>query len=404
MKHSQISYTALGNTTEFAFNKYIVYRMPALKYIKQLDSIRAIAVILVLVWHWLPKESYFNVVRTGPFGVTVFFVLSGFLITRILLDNRDEAEEYNHSLGTVIRSFYIRRVLRIFPAYYFTLLLVIVLHDHLHLPLLPGELFANLTYTSNFYVFNIKTWPTLTPHFWSLAVEEQFYLVWPLAILFLPRRLLPFLIIIFIGTGIISQFLASDPEFSYVLPQTCLDALGMGGLLAWIVVTKPGHLKKAYLVLNIAATLGLLVMILDWCGLEFYHQWRILYSIFGSWIICYILVHQQKRNIILSVLNNSVLIAFGRVSYGIYLYHVLFFYLFYYRTINVFYHYLPFVPENYFPYLFFLVDFWVLYFLCKLSWYILEKPVLDLKRYFIYNKPASDTDKAMSKRSINTAS
>ena len=130
MKHSQISYTALGNTTEFAFNKYIVYRMPALKYIKQLDSIRAIAVILVLVWHWLPKESYFNVVRTGPFGVTVFFVLSGFLITRILLDNRDEAEEYNHSLGTVIRSFYIRRVLRIFPAYYFTLLLVILFHDH----------------------------------------------------------------------------------------------------------------------------------------------------------------------------------------------------------------------------------------------------------------------------------
>src|SRR6476620_12560202 len=106
-------------------------------YIKPLDSLRAIAVILVLIWHWLPRDSYLYVVRSGPFGVTVFFVLSGFLITRILLDNRDEAEEYNHSLGTVIRSFYIRRVLRIFTAYYFTLLLVIVLHDHLQIPLLP---------------------------------------------------------------------------------------------------------------------------------------------------------------------------------------------------------------------------------------------------------------------------
>jgi peptidoglycan/LPS O-acetylase OafA/YrhL len=379
--------------------------MSGLKYIKSLDSIRAIAVILVLVWHWLPKESYLNAVRTGPFGVTVFFVLSGFLITRILLDNRNEAEVLNHSKGTVIRSFYIRRVLRIFPAYYFTLLLVFLFHHYLHLPLLKGELFSNLTYTSNFYVFNIKSWPTLTPHFWSLAVEEQFYLVWPLVILFLPKRLLPYLIVVFIAIGVISQFRASDPEFSYVLPQTCLDALGMGGLLAWIVVTKPGYLKKAYLVLTIAAALGLLIMILDWCGLEFYHQWRILYSIFGTWIICYILVHQHKKNIILSALNNSVLMAIGRVSYGIYLYHVLFFYLFYYRTINVFYHYIPFVPATYYPYLFFLVHFWVLYFLCRLSWYILEKPVLDLKRYFFYNeKVPADQKPGKHKSSISTSS
>jgi peptidoglycan/LPS O-acetylase OafA/YrhL len=373
--------------------KYIVGRMPGSTYIKPLDSVRAIAVILVLIWHWLPRDSYLNAVRTGPFGVTVFFVLSGFLITRILLENRNEAEAMKHSRSSIIKSFYIRRVLRIFPAYYFTLFLVAIFHHRVNLPFPHKELLANLSYTSNFYVFSIKAWPPLTPHFWSLAVEEQFYLVWPLAMLFTPKKYLLHLIALFMGIGIISQFLATDPEFSYVLPQTCLDALGMGALLAWIVVFKPGWLRKAYQFISIAALAGLLIMILDWSGWEFYHQWRILYSIFGTWMIGYILVHQHKRTAILSFLNNTILIRIGKVSYGMYLYHVLFFYLFWNKTMVLFYRFIPFIPGNYYPYLFFVIHICVLYFLCRLSWTFLEKPVLDLKRLFTYQDQSSRQQK-----------
>ena len=373
--------------------EYIVSGMAKSNYIKPLDGVRAIAVILVLIWHWLPKDSYLNAVRTGPFGVTVFFVLSGFLITRILLENRNEAEALSHSTSSILKNFYIRRVLRIFPAYYFTLFLVEIFHHRLNLPFPRQELLANLSYTSNFYVFNIHSWPVLTPHFWSLAVEEQFYLVWPLAMLFIPKKFLLHLVGLFIGIGIISQFLASDPEFSYVLPQTCLDALGLGGLLAWIMVFKPHWLRKTYRLMNIAALAGLLIMILDWCGWQFYHQWRILYSIFGCWMICYILVHQHQRTVILRLLNNPLLIRVGKVSYGMYLYHVLYFYLLWYKTMELFNRLIPFIPANYYPYLFFAIHTCVLYFCCWLSWTFMEKPILNLKRLFTYQHKSSTNQK-----------
>src|SRR6478672_9647962 len=362
-------------------------------YIKPLDSLRAIAVILVLIWHWLPRDSYLNTVRTGPFGVTVFFVLSGFLITRILLENRNEAGAFKHSRSSILKNFYIRRALRIFPAYYFTLFMVAIFHHRVNFPFPHKELVTNLSYTSNFYVFSIKAWPPLTPHFWSLAVEEQFYLVWPLAMLFTPKKYLLHLIALFIGIGIISQFLASDPEFSYVLPQTCLDALGLGGLLAWIVVYKPGWLSKTYQFISIAAICSLMIMALDWLGLAFYHQWRILYSLLDTWMICYILINQQKRTPILSVLNNPILISIGKVSYGMYLYHVLFFYLFWSKTMELFFRFIPFIQSNYYPYLFFVLNGCVLYLLCWLSWTLLEKPILDLKRLFTYQDKTSGKKK-----------
>jgi peptidoglycan/LPS O-acetylase OafA/YrhL len=336
-------------------------------------------------------------VRTGPFGVTVFFVLSGFLITRILLENRNEAEADNHSRSFILQNFYIRRVLRIFPAYYFTLFLVAIFHNRVNLPFPNKELVANLSYTSNFYVYRIQSWPPLTPHFWSLAVEEQFYLVWPLIMLFTPKKYLLYLISLFVGIGITSQCLASDPEFSYVLPQTCLDALGLGGLLAWIVVYKPGRLSRTYLLISIAAICSLLIMTLDWFGLEFYHQWRILYSIIGAWMTCYILVNQHNQTTILTILNNSILIKIGKVSYGMYLYHVLFFYLFWSKTMELFYRFIPFIKTNYYPYLFFVMNGCLLYFLCWLSWTLLEKPILDLKRLFTYQDKTSRKQKAMLK-------
>ena len=91
-----------------------------MKYVKQLDSIRAIAVLLVIVFHWSPKPVLAGAqYNYGHIGVEIFFVLSGFLITRILLENRNEAERL-YQKKKVLKSFYVRRFLRIFPIYYLT--------------------------------------------------------------------------------------------------------------------------------------------------------------------------------------------------------------------------------------------------------------------------------------------
>src|SRR5690349_14285354 len=90
-------------------------------YVVQIDALRAFAVFLVFVFHWWPLSSVFNILPNGLIGVTLFFVLSGFLITRILINARARAEETGASRLRVCRQFFLRRALRIFPIYYLTL-------------------------------------------------------------------------------------------------------------------------------------------------------------------------------------------------------------------------------------------------------------------------------------------
>lgn len=100
-----------------------------MNYIKQLDSVRAIAVLLVIITHWFPETNQLNIYTSVFNGVDIFFVLSGFLITRILLQNRLEAESSVVTKSTVVKNFFVRRILRIFPIYY----LLIFFCWHLHL-------------------------------------------------------------------------------------------------------------------------------------------------------------------------------------------------------------------------------------------------------------------------------
>src|SRR5262245_34719431 len=141
----------------------------------QLDGLRALAVLGVLVCHSTDSEW----AHLGPFGVRLFFVISGFLITRILLEQRGAP------VGSVLRAFYWRRLGRIAPLYYVALIVYWSFG-------VPGarELWPWLvTYTSN--MVDPATPLGFVGHFWSLAVEEQFYLVWPPLVLLLSRRTLP---------------------------------------------------------------------------------------------------------------------------------------------------------------------------------------------------------------------
>ncbi|WP_157593670.1 acyltransferase family protein [Pontibacter actiniarum] len=198
-------------------------------YMVQLDGLRAIAVTAVVLFHWTPevKQTGF-----GGLGVQLFFVLSGYLITGILLDARTKAEALGVAKKQVVRSFYARRFLRIFPLYY----LVVILAALLGSVNIQRYLGWHLSYLSNIAIFREGHWIGEASHLWSLAVEEQFYLLWPFVILFTPRRHL------FVTMG---GFILLAPAFKLaclllevggsragVLPISSLHYLGAGALLA----------------------------------------------------------------------------------------------------------------------------------------------------------------------------
>jgi peptidoglycan/LPS O-acetylase OafA/YrhL len=203
-----------------------------LTYMRQLDGLRALAVLAVLIEHYVPKTyGIARVIPWGTLGVQLFFVLSGFLITGILLKCREISGTFQHPFFS-LRQFYIRRFLRIFPLYYFVLCMVFLLNV------------ANIRETIFWYMFylcNIKfaidgNWAGTLSHFWSLAVEEQFYLFWPFVILCSPRKILNHVVILAILVApLIKWVMASrgmnDIAVAVLMPSN-LDALGSGSLLA----------------------------------------------------------------------------------------------------------------------------------------------------------------------------
>ena len=160
-----------------------------LGYIKQFDGLRAIAVLMVVVFHWF-AGGWITKSGIGLMGVDIFFALSGFLITRILLVykfNQDAGYD-KHSKWHILGRFIYRRALRIFPVYF--LLLFVLYHISYFLPnTLKADWGWYVSYLQNFLFYIRQSWAIgkVSP-FWTLAVEEQFYMFWPLLILFVPTR------------------------------------------------------------------------------------------------------------------------------------------------------------------------------------------------------------------------
>ena len=196
----------------------------------QINTLRFFAVLPVLVVHWglfdFSKSAEFSFAANG---VNLFFAISGFLITLGLIRNKTDTEK---STGASLWKFYVRRVLRIFPIYYLMLLLLWFFN---HGKVADG-IWWYLTYTTNFYIIKIQNWGGLA-HLWSLSLEEQFYLVWPFAILFTPRKFLPVLIgaVIVLSIAVKTYWLNTGASFwtYYMHPLAILDIVGLGGLLAY---------------------------------------------------------------------------------------------------------------------------------------------------------------------------
>ena len=196
-----------------------------------LDGLRAISIALVLFAHLRGTAGFWaqpsRRLDFGQLGVTVFFVISGYLITSLLLDELDKS-------GTVrLGRFYFRRTLRIFPAFYVAIIGLTLAHAAGLVAIQPGDLTAAATYTMNF-----RPSPGWTfGHTWSLAVEEQFYVLWPLALRSLGRRRGTMLVVAVLVLAPVTRTLLHRfvPAFEPLIDQsfpTVADSIAGGCLLA----------------------------------------------------------------------------------------------------------------------------------------------------------------------------
>ncbi|MBZ0153685.1 MAG: acyltransferase [Planctomycetes bacterium] len=218
--------------------------------IAALDGVRGLAVLAVMLLHCMnPMLAVGPLTAVDQFvvhlsclgwaGVDLFFALSGFLITRILLESRDSPHYF--------RNFYARRSLRIFPLYYLvTVLLFFVLPRP---PASNGQLTAHLLYYQNLsYGFGWTAYHDAAKGVtWSLAIEEQFYLVWPAVVFWCKRRWLPIVCALLFGLSLVMRCLLVDVVAASLLTPCRLDALALGAALA-IMPAPPVALARACLV------------------------------------------------------------------------------------------------------------------------------------------------------------
>jgi peptidoglycan/LPS O-acetylase OafA/YrhL len=249
--------------------------------IPALDGVRGLAVLLVLFHHlvyysgidktfWWDRQL-FKLANSSWLGVDLFFVLSGFLITGILFDAKGS--------GRYFRSFYGRRVLRIFPLYYGFLAVALLLFP-LWLPAESGQALIDSQawywfYLSNFHVA-FEGWPDPAPmgHFWSLAIEEQFYLLWPLAVWALGRRHLIYLSAACFLTAPLLRIIMPSTLDIYVLLPTRMDTLAAGAFLALVIRGESGTdaLGRWPLLLFSAASAMMVALYLRGDGYLIYHD------------------------------------------------------------------------------------------------------------------------------------
>ena len=273
----------------------------------QLDGLRAVAVACVLAYHFIPGVDRYA--PLGSMGVRLFFVISGFLITGILRSWR------GRPLGDALKTFYVRRSLRIFPVFYFALAAAAVIN----IGPVRDTLAWHVTYLSNFYFYLRGDWHGSVSHLWSLAVEEQFYLVWPWLILCAPERWLRPAMIAMVAVAPLSRVLFPNPMDS-VLPTSCLDSLGMGALIAMAVPHK-GEAYRVGGVGVVGAVLIAVTLLMRYTAVG--GQYQIVgldfgVSLFSAWLVAS--AAHGFRGAAGRLLSLAPIIAVGRISYGLYVY------------------------------------------------------------------------------------
>jgi peptidoglycan/LPS O-acetylase OafA/YrhL len=345
------------------------------KRLPQLDAVRGIAILLVMLVNTSEKYPALHlehVVGNGWMGVDLFFALSGFLITGILLDTKDSLHYF--------KNFYVRRVLRILPLYYAILLFMFVL-----VPLLrPSEAHTVFEKSSPWWAYPVflqnflVAGPTLAAGplgtTWSLAIEEQFYLLWPLVVRFCSqaqlRRIATIMIVL---TVPLTYYLASH-HFLIYSNVFCRQVGLMAGALLALLVRKENfeplrHLRTAWLLFAVTLTLAFV-------SEHFGARW-LAFTMVGLAAASFIfLALYSEQRWLQVVLRNRLLMYSGIISYGLYLTHKIPVDLL--QTFHLDRHATYILP----------LMFAGSYAMATASWFLLEKPFLRMKRRFVSDRTA----------------
>jgi peptidoglycan/LPS O-acetylase OafA/YrhL len=293
-------------------------------HVRQLDGVRGLAITLVLVFHCFAFRPWVRVTSFGWTGVDLFFVLSGFLITGILLDSKSRPHCY--------RNFIVRRALRIFPLYYFALAAFFFFNLILHFGADDaGKLLPYLaTYTQNIYfAFHgwLKDTGSAINHFWSLAQEEQFYLFWPLLVLSLKKKWLMRLCLLGISVSLAVRFIHPDYPFCYVFPLARMDSMFTGALAAVLIRSDRPLLNRVVLPLLILSGSAVAIGGITGHHLNFHAPFfrHAGYTLIDVFFGCVILLSLDRGTLFGGLLKSFFeqrwLVFLGKYSYGIYVYH-----------------------------------------------------------------------------------
>lgn len=305
----------------------------------------------------------------GQTGVSLFFVLSGFLISRILINTKEKQHYF--------RNFYLRRILRIFPLYYFFLFLYYFI-----LPTVLSEQIYSFNEQKYFWIYfqNIARtfeWKSEGPvHFWSLAVEEHFYFFWPILFFFFSIRRLTQIIIGVVVFAFLSRVIMLQYDLSvYYFTLTRMDELAIGAFLA--ILEKKGKLieenAKYFQIICLSIFVPLAFIWFFYTGEGNITIQAVKYLLQSVVFFCFIgwVISTKSHNFFRKILSLKVLSFTGMISYGLYVFHPLCF-----QLVN------RFILTQY-SVVNFLLSFIVTFLIAVLSYYLLELPFLRLKRKLI---------------------
>ena len=304
--------------------------MIKLKYRPEIDTLRAIAVLAVIIYH-ANFYLFGNLVFSGGYlGVDIFFIISGYLITSIILKELIEKDSFS------FKNFYIKRIKRILPALLFVMLVSIPFS---WIYLYPTDLVSfsksilySLGFTSNFY-FHFSGLEYGSPegllkpflHTWSLSVEEQYYILFPIGLVlvfkFLRKHLLYFFLICFVISLLFADWGSKNyPSATFYFLHTRIWELILGSLLAYYEI-KLGHRGQNKILCQIFPILGLTLIVYSFFSFDGKIFHPSFYTLIPAIGVSLILWFSYGDNFILKILSYKVFVKIGLISYSLYLWH-----------------------------------------------------------------------------------
>lgn len=353
----------------------------------QLDGLRWFAVLGVMMTHFLSLEPTFG--KFGQWGVHFFFVLSGYLIGRILFTARERILSNTTTIKEELANFYIRRSLRIFPAFYALILVTYLLGNWADAPFAWMALYM----LNVWEVLNCET-AGIFGHIYTLCIEEQFYLFFPLVVFAISRHVTLGTLCLMLLSGLAYRTIAIEGlelcnASRLVFAQ--LDAFAAGSLLGWIYQTGLLSSRSNH---DMFRRWGLIATLLYFFNFYFSspNGWftlphtldHFLFTVFACWLI-----HGATRGftgILGAILQFGPFVYFGQISYGIYLYHN-FAGWFVINSLSR----LGFDDEVSGPIIFTLMVVWSIL-VASLSWHLMELPINKAKRFFDYKSKKIDPE------------